>query len=83
VRRVTLSGWRLPEHLDAKLVVAYHDEPVVECPEEAARFVEGIMVAGTDGLINPGTLVMNGGRAGDWGPLRRVLVTWSTRRATP
>jgi hypothetical protein len=33
VRRVTLSGWRLPEHLDAKSVIACHDEPVVECSE--------------------------------------------------
>jgi DNA polymerase I-like protein with 3'-5' exonuclease and polymerase domains len=48
---------RLPEHLDAKLVIACHDGLVVECPieqaEEAARFLEGVMVAGMDGGLNP------------------------------
>jgi DNA polymerase I-like protein with 3'-5' exonuclease and polymerase domains len=41
---------RLPEHIDAKLVIACHDELVVECPieqaEEAAPFLEGVIVAG-------------------------------------
>jgi DNA polymerase I-like protein with 3'-5' exonuclease and polymerase domains len=27
---------RLPEHLDANLLIACHDELVVECPEEQA-----------------------------------------------
>ena len=30
---------RLPEYLDAKLVIAVHDELVVECPEEQAEEV--------------------------------------------
>jgi DNA polymerase I len=49
---------RLPEHLDARLVLAVHDELVVECPEEqaeeVARFVEEVMVAGMDKVMNPG-----------------------------
>jgi DNA polymerase I len=49
---------RLPEHLDARLVLAVHDELVVECPEdqakEVAAFVEEVMVAGMDGVVNSG-----------------------------
>jgi hypothetical protein len=49
---------RLPEHLDANLVIAFHDELVVECPEEqaeeVARFVEAVMVAGMDEILNSG-----------------------------
>jgi DNA polymerase I-like protein with 3'-5' exonuclease and polymerase domains len=55
---VTLSRERLPYHLDAKLMIACHDELVVECPEEQAeeveRFVEGVMVVGMDKDVNPG-----------------------------
>jgi len=47
------------ENLDAELVIASHDELVVECPEEqvekVARFVEEVvMVAGMDEVLNPG-----------------------------
>jgi len=49
---------RLPEHLDAKLVIACHDELVVECPEEqaeeVARFLEEVMVTGMNEVLNPG-----------------------------
>jgi len=55
---MALFNERLPEHLDAKLVIAVHDELVVECPkvqaEEVARFLEEVMVAGMDEVINPG-----------------------------
>ena len=48
----------MPDHLDARLVLAVHDELVVECPEdqaeEVARFVEEVMVAGMDEVVNPG-----------------------------
>jgi DNA polymerase I-like protein with 3'-5' exonuclease and polymerase domains len=48
---------RLPEHLDAKLVIACHDELVVECPEEQAeevvRFLEEVTVAGMNEVVNP------------------------------
>jgi DNA polymerase I len=41
---------RVLEHLDAKLVIASHDELVVECPEEQAKevahFLEEVMVSG-------------------------------------
>jgi DNA polymerase I-like protein with 3'-5' exonuclease and polymerase domains len=33
---VALLRERLPDHLDAKLVIAVHDELVIECPEEQA-----------------------------------------------
>jgi DNA polymerase I-like protein with 3'-5' exonuclease and polymerase domains len=46
----------LPGNLDAKLVIACHDELVVEHPEdqaeEAARFVEEVMVIGMDEVVN-------------------------------
>jgi DNA polymerase I len=49
---------RLPEHLDARLVIACHDELVVECPEgqaeEVVRFLEQVMVAGMDEIVNAG-----------------------------
>ncbi len=49
---------RLPDHLEARLVLAVHDELVVECPEaqaeEVARFVEEVMVAGMDEVLNTG-----------------------------
>jgi DNA polymerase-1 len=49
---------RLPEHLDAKLVLAVHDELVIECPkeqtEETAGFLEEVMVEGMDEVLNPG-----------------------------
>jgi DNA polymerase I len=55
---MALFNERLPEHLDAKLILAVHDELVVECREdqakEVARFVEEIMVAGMDEILNPG-----------------------------
>jgi DNA polymerase I-like protein with 3'-5' exonuclease and polymerase domains len=48
---------RLPDHLDARLIIACHDELVVERPEEQAeeveRFVEGVMVVGMDEVLNP------------------------------
>ncbi len=48
---------RLPKHLDAKLVLAVHDELVAECPEEQAKevagFVEEIMVDGMNEVVNP------------------------------
>lgn len=54
---VTLSRERLHDHLGAKLVIACHDEIVVECPEEQAeeveRFVEGVMGVGMDEVLNP------------------------------
>ena len=55
---MALFNERLPEHLDAKLILAVHDELVVECREdqakEVARFVEEIMVAGMDEIVNSG-----------------------------
>jgi DNA polymerase-1 len=55
---VTLSRERHPAHLDAKLVIACHDELVIECPEdqaeEVARFVAEVMVAGMNEVLNPG-----------------------------
>ncbi len=55
---MALFNERLPEHLDARLVIACHDELVVECPEElaeeVARFLEEAMVAGIDEVLNPG-----------------------------
>jgi DNA polymerase I-like protein with 3'-5' exonuclease and polymerase domains len=49
---------RLPEHLDARLVITCHDELVVECPEvqaeEVVCFLEEVMVAGMDEVLNPG-----------------------------
>lgn len=49
---VALFNLRLPEHLDAKLILACHDELFVGCPEaqakEVAAFVEEVMVAGID-----------------------------------
>ena len=48
---------RLPGHLEARLILAVHDELVVECPEDQAeeveRFVEEVMVAGMDEVLNP------------------------------
>jgi DNA polymerase I-like protein with 3'-5' exonuclease and polymerase domains len=55
---VTLSRERHPAHLDAKLVIACHDELVIECPEdqaeEVARFVAEVMVAGMNEVLNYG-----------------------------
>jgi DNA polymerase I len=55
---MSLFNERLPEHLNAKLILAVHDELVVECPEdqaeEVSRFVEEVMVAGMDEIVNPG-----------------------------
>jgi DNA polymerase I-like protein with 3'-5' exonuclease and polymerase domains len=57
-RAMGLFHERLPEHLDAKLVIACHDELVVECLEEQAdevtRFLEEVMVAGMNEVVNPG-----------------------------
>ncbi len=48
---------QLPEHLDARLVLAVHDELVVECPdgqaEEAAGSLKEVMVEGMDEVLNP------------------------------
>jgi DNA polymerase I-like protein with 3'-5' exonuclease and polymerase domains len=55
---MALFNERLPEYLDAKLVIAVHDEVVVESPEdqveEVARFVEEVMVAGMNEVLNSG-----------------------------
>jgi DNA polymerase I-like protein with 3'-5' exonuclease and polymerase domains len=55
---MALFNERLPEILDAKLVIACHDELVLECPKEqakeVARFLEEAMVDGMDEVINPG-----------------------------
>jgi DNA polymerase-1 len=57
-RAMAFFNERLPEHLDAKLVIACHDELVVECLEEQAaevsRFLEQVMVAGMDEVVNAG-----------------------------
>jgi DNA polymerase-1 len=48
---------RLPEHLDAKLILAVHDELVVDSEdqaEEVSRFVEEVMLAGMDEIVNFG-----------------------------
>jgi DNA polymerase I-like protein with 3'-5' exonuclease and polymerase domains len=49
---------RLPNHLDVRLVIACHDELVVECPEEQAEevafFLKGVMVTGMDEVLNSG-----------------------------
>ena len=51
-----LFNERLPESLDAKLVIACHDDLVLECPieqaKEVARFLEEAMVDGMDGVLN-------------------------------
>jgi DNA polymerase I-like protein with 3'-5' exonuclease and polymerase domains len=53
-----LPSEQLPEYLDAQLVIACHDELLIECPydqgEEMARFVEKVMVAGMGEVVNPG-----------------------------
>ncbi|MDP9474951.1 MAG: DNA polymerase [Actinomycetota bacterium] len=55
---IALFHERLPDHLEARLVLAVHDELVVECPEaqaeEVAGFVEEVMVEGMDEVLNPG-----------------------------
>ncbi len=55
---MALFDERLPGHLDAILILAVHDELVVERPEEqaeeVARFLEELMVAGMDEVMNPG-----------------------------
>jgi DNA polymerase-1 len=55
---MALLNERLPEYLGAKLVIACHDELVVECPEQQAEevtcFLEGVMVDGMDKVINLG-----------------------------
>jgi DNA polymerase I-like protein with 3'-5' exonuclease and polymerase domains len=52
-----LSSGQPPDHLDAQLVLAVHDELVVECAEEqaeeVARFVEEVMINGMDEVVNP------------------------------
>jgi DNA polymerase-1 len=70
---------RLPEHLDARLVLAVHDELVVECPEdqaeEVAQFVDKIMVAGMDEVVNPGSSVEHPDRV----PIKvdaQILESW-------
>jgi DNA polymerase-1 len=49
---------QLPGHLDAKLIIACHDELVVECPEEqaeeVARFLKDVMITGMNEVVNPG-----------------------------
>jgi hypothetical protein len=54
---VDLFRERLPDHLDTKLVIACHDELVIECPEEqteeVARFLEEAMAAGMNEILNP------------------------------
>jgi DNA polymerase I-like protein with 3'-5' exonuclease and polymerase domains len=53
-----LSSEQPPDHLDARLVIDCHDGMVVAIPEEqaeeVARFVEEVMVAGMDEMVNPG-----------------------------
>lgn len=55
---MTFAHERLSDDIHAKLVIACHDELVVECPEaqaeEVARFVEEVMVAGMDEVLNTG-----------------------------
>jgi DNA polymerase I-like protein with 3'-5' exonuclease and polymerase domains len=55
---IKLAMALLPYHLEARLVLAVHDELVVECPEaqaeEVARLVEEVMLAGMDEVVNPG-----------------------------
>jgi DNA polymerase-1 len=67
---MALFNERLPEYLDAKLVIAVHDELVVESPEdqveEVARFVEEVMVAGMNDVLNSG---LNADHP-DWVPVK-------------
>ena len=53
-----LSNEQLPEHLDTRLILAVHDELVVESPEdqikEVAQFVKEVIVAGMGEMVNPG-----------------------------
>jgi DNA polymerase I-like protein with 3'-5' exonuclease and polymerase domains len=77
---MSLFNERLPEYLDARLVIAVHDELVVECPEdqveEVARFVEEVMVAGMNDVLNSG---LNADHP-DWVPVRvdvEVIDTWA------
>jgi hypothetical protein len=55
---VTLSRERLPDHLDARLVIACHDELVIECPEEqakeVARFLQEAVATGMKEVLNSG-----------------------------
>ena len=55
---MALFNERLPKNLEGRLVLAVHDELVVECPEdqaeEVARFVEEVMVGGMNEVLNPG-----------------------------
>jgi hypothetical protein len=54
---VDLFCERLLDHLDARLVIACHDELLIECPEEqteeVARFLEEAMAAGMNEVLNP------------------------------
>ena len=65
-RSLKSSNWRwrffneqLPDHLDVQLVIACHDELVVECSEEQAAevagFLEDVMVSKMDEVLNPGS----------------------------
>jgi DNA polymerase I-like protein with 3'-5' exonuclease and polymerase domains len=76
---MALFNERLPEYLDAKLVIAVHDELVVESPEdqaeEVARFVEEVMVAGMNEVLNSGLVADNP----DWVPVKvdvEVVDSW-------
>jgi len=57
-RAMALFNKRLPERIDAKLVIACHDELVVECleeqAEEVARFLKEVMITGMNEVVNPG-----------------------------
>jgi hypothetical protein len=55
---MTLSRKPLPDHLGTKLVIACHDELVIECPEEqakeVARFLQEAVAAGMKEVLNSG-----------------------------
>jgi DNA polymerase I len=76
---MALFNEQLPEYLDAKLVIAVHDEVVVESPEdqaeEVARFVEEVMVAGMNEVLNSGLDADHP----DWVPVKvdvEVVASW-------
>jgi DNA polymerase I-like protein with 3'-5' exonuclease and polymerase domains len=55
---MALFNEQLPEHLDAKLILAVHAELVVEGREDQAemvtRLVEEVMATGMDKVVNSG-----------------------------
>ena len=74
-------------HLDARHVIACHDELVVECPEEqaeeVARFLEGVMVDGMGKVLNPGLDADHSVRFPERSPVITTRLSALTTRTRP